>query len=146
MSLRVFSAVASLLSCCVTLSAQAPRIDKIDPPNWWVNMPAPMLLVNGEHLNGAHFAVGTLPIERTVISSNGHWAQLWLSQDASTPGENTLKVETPQGQTQTSFRFEARHAANEGFAGFSSRDVMYLIMPDRFADGDLTNDGPQAKD
>src|SRR5581483_7991383 len=32
------------------------------------------------------------------------------------------------------------------FAGFSSSDVMYLIMTDRFADGDLTNDGPHAED
>ena len=29
-------------------SAQAPRITKIDPPNWWVGLPDPMLLVYGE--------------------------------------------------------------------------------------------------
>jgi glycosidase len=137
---------ASLLLLCLPLHAQAPRIDKVDPPNWWINMPAPMLLVEGEHLNNARFTAGTLPIERTVISTNGHWAELWLSKDAATAGPITLKAETPQGSAQTPFRFEARRATGEGFAGFSSRDVMYLIMTDRFADGDHSNDGPNAKD
>lgn len=135
-----------LLFCCASLNAQAPHIDKIDPPNWWINLPAPMLLVKGEHLAGARFTAGTLPIERTSISENGHWAELWLGKDATTAGVITLKAETQQGKTQVPFRFEARRAANDGFAGFSSRDVMYLIMIDRFADGDHSNDGPDAKD
>src|SRR5215469_1560901 len=93
-------AAALLLLCSLPLNAQAPRIDKIDPPNWWINMPAPMLLVKGENLNNAHFTFGTLPIERTAISANGHWAELWLNNDASAAGETTLNVETPQGKTQ----------------------------------------------
>jgi glycosidase len=146
MSLRFTAAVASLLSCCLPLVAQAPRIDKIDPPNWWVNMPAPMLLVKGENLSGAHFTAGNLPIERTTISQNGHWAELWLSKDASATGKVMVRAETPRGKAEHAFMFETRRAANEGFAGFSSRDVMYLIMTDRFADGDHANDGPEAKD
>lgn len=146
--LHRFTAIsaASLLFCCLPLHAQAPRIEKVDPPNWWINMPAPMLLVKGEHLTGARFNAGGLPIERTVVSENGHWAELWLSQDATAAGEITVKAETQQGRAQVPFKFEARRTASDGFAGFSSRDVMYLIMTDRFADGDHTNDGPDAKD
>jgi glycosidase len=145
--LNPFTATAvSFLFCSLPLNAQAPRIDKVDPPNWWINMPAPMLLVKGDHLNGAHFTVGGLPIEHTSISENGHWAELWLSKDATTSGEITLKAETQQGKAQVPFRFEARRTPTDGFAGFSSRDVMYLIMTDRFADGDHENDGPDAKD
>jgi len=36
-----------------------------------------------------------------------------------------------------------KRSTENNFAGFSSRDAMYLIMTDRFADGDLTNDGPE---
>jgi glycosidase len=140
------AAAASLLFCCLLLNAQAPRIDKVDPPNWWINMPAPMLLVNGEHLSGARFTVGGLPIEHTSVSENGHWAELWLSKDATTAGEIPLKAENQQGRAQVPFKFEARRTTSDGFAGFSSRDVMYLIMTDRFADGDHANDGPDAKD
>lgn len=141
-----FSAVTLSAAFGLSLVAQSPTITKIDPPNWWVNMPAPMLLVNGEHLTGAQFHVGKLPIARTAISQNGHWAELWLASDATNVGDVMITAETPQGKASTSFRFEKRKSAEDGFAGFSSRDVMYLIMPDRFADGDTTNDGPNAKD
>jgi hypothetical protein len=42
-----------LLALVLTVSAfaQSPRIEKIDPPNWWARMPAPMLLVKGENLH-----------------------------------------------------------------------------------------------
>ena len=43
------------------------------------------------------------------------------------------------------YTFAARRKAGDGMAGFSLRgDVMYLIMPDRFADGNPNNDGPRA--
>jgi hypothetical protein len=35
--------------------AQAPVLSKIDPPNWWTELPDPVLLVQGEHLEGARF-------------------------------------------------------------------------------------------
>ena len=51
--------VAALCLALFTASvcAQAPEITKVDPPNWWVNMPAPMLLLQGDHLTGAHFSL-----------------------------------------------------------------------------------------
>src|SRR5215469_8885862 len=139
-------AAALLLLCSLPLNAQAPRIDKIDPPNWWINMPAPIFLLKREYLSGAPFTSGELPIERTVVSENGHWAELWLTKDATAASEIALKAETRQGKAQVPFKFEARRTTSTGFAGFSSRDVMYLIMTDRFADGDQANDGPDAKD
>src|ERR1700744_3003833 len=59
-------------------------IKKIDPPNWWVQMPAPMLLVRGEGLRGARFSLSdpALGIAKTAVSGNGHWAQLWLTTPA----------------------------------------------------------------
>lgn len=145
-AVRPTLAVATFLFSCLSLWSQAPRIDKLDPPNWWIQMPAPMLLVKGEHLDGGRFTVGDLPLERTVVSHNGHWAELWLGRDAATAGEVLLKVTTPQGTAQQKFRFDTRRVATDGFAGFSSRDVLYLIMTDRFADGDHRNDGPFGKD
>lgn len=120
------------------------EIQKIDPPNWWVNLPRPMLLVQGSGLDGATFSLSDprLHIERTKTSQNGHWAELWLTTSPATP--ETIQVRAARGGANTAvpFRFAARHASQDGFAGFSSKDVMYLIMTDRFADGDPSNDGP----
>jgi glycosidase len=142
------SVVTSCLSLlfATALGAQAPHITKVDPPNWWINMPAPMLLVKGEHLKGARFTVSNLPIERTTISDNGHWAELWLTKDATAAGDVHITAQSEQGKDDVPFHFGTRRNPNDGFAGFSSRDVMYLIMTDRFADGDKTNDGPDGKD
>jgi glycosidase len=137
----------ALLSCSVAFAAQAPKITKIDPPNWWANMPKPMLLVNGENLNGAQFRLSDskLRIAETKISSNGRWAELWLSASPNAAESITITATTSQGKIAAPFVFEKRHPQDAGFQGFSSKDVMYLIMTDRFADGDTANDGPTAQ-
>lgn len=143
---RVVRVVALSLFSAVAL-AQAPQITKVDPPNWWANMPKPMLLLKGEHFTGARFAVSGagrqhIGIERTSVSANGHYAELWMSASPNAPETVTVTATNAAGQASMPFRFEQRHAATDGFAGFSSKDVMYLIMTDRFADGDTANDGP----
>lgn len=146
-----------LLCTAVALSwsggrAQTPtgtlEISRIDPPNWWVQMPAPMLLVRGEGLSGATFALSdaALKIEKTVVSENGHWAQLWLASDAAQAETVTLRVSNGGKSAEAKYSFGARKPVTAGFAGFSSADVMYMILTDRFADGDLKNDGPHAQD
>ncbi len=122
----------------------APVISKIDPPNWWATLPKPMLLVRGENLGGANFSLSDarLKVERKNISANGHWAELWLSASPASAESVTLKVSTEAGSASAAYRFEAPVAGPDRYAGFSAADVLYLIMTDRFADGDLTNDGP----
>jgi glycosidase len=128
-------------------SAAAPRILKIDPPNWWAQMPKPMLLVRGENLTSAKVRLSDphLKIESTRISENGHWAELWLNASPASPETVQITIKTPSGTTSAPFKFDKKRSENDGFAGFSSADVMYLIMTDRFADGDLTNDGTPAE-
>jgi hypothetical protein len=124
-------------------AAESLKIVKVDPPNWWVGMPKPMLLVRGEGLGGAKFALSdeALKVEKTVVSENGHWAQVWLAASPATAETVRLTATRGKAKAEVSYTFGTRRAASEGFAGFSSRDVMYLIMTDRFADGDRGNDG-----
>ncbi|WP_433966756.1 alpha-amylase family glycosyl hydrolase [Tunturiibacter gelidiferens] len=107
-------------------------------------MPAPMLLVKGENLTAAQFTLSdpALHINKVVISANGHYAQLWLSASPAHSQTIQINVRTPNGQTSSGYSFSPRHNSSDSVAGFSSKDVMYLIMIDRFADGDPTNDGP----
>lgn len=143
LGLALLGAVLCLGSPPSGRAAAAPRIMKIDPPNWWAGLPKPMLLVRGEHLGGAQFSLSDtrLHIERERISANGHWAELWLSASAADPETVTLSARDSDGETSAPYRFERKRAPDDGVAGFSSRDALYLIMTDRFADGDLDNDG-----
>jgi len=106
-----------------------------------------MLLVRGLNLSEAqvHLSDPNLRIESTQISENGHWAQLWLNASPAKPETITITIKTPQGTTFSPYEFQPRHTQKTGFTGFSSADVMYLIMIDRFADGDLSNDGTPAE-
>jgi neopullulanase len=138
------SATGVILLCCGVIgigqttrhcgaTTQAPCIDKIDPPDWWVGMPDPMLLVHGSGLAGAHFAVRgkRVSLQHTQVSANGHWAFLWLG--TAHASQQTLEISA--GDAHASYNLGARSRNPHAHAGFSAKDVMYLIMPDRFARG-----------
>ena len=127
-------------------SSEVLQIVKIDPPNWWAGMPKPMLLVRGEGLTGARFTTSdkALRVDRTEISDNGHWATVWLSASPDAPETVTLSATRGGQQATVTYTFVARRPPTAGFAGFNLNDVIYLIMTDRFADGDTTNDGALA--
>ena len=138
----LFSFVTLLLLCAGVAFAQAPVVDKIDPPNWWVNMPLPMLLLHGDHLSDTRVTVGGhgISIEKTQASANGHYLFVWLETHTAHAQKIALHVANIGGAIDVPFTLSARKPASAGFQGFSSSDVMYLIMTDRFADGDTSND------
>jgi len=152
---RCTIALSLLLLCLFTLPAwpqsnakaeQAPVVRKIEPPNWWVHYtPELTLLLTGENLNGARVesaTKGLTPLSAEA-SSNGHYlfVHLQISSDLVS-GTVPLHLITPAGSTTVSLLLLARADSRGHFEGISRDDVIYLIMPDRFADGDPANDQP----
>jgi glycosidase len=146
MSLALCGASGAQTAAAPSSKPDALSILKIDPPNWWATLPKPMLLVQGTGLHDATFTLSdlSLHIEKAVPSENGHYIQLWLSASPAAPETVTLTAHLGTAKVDAPYTFLPRHAPSDGFAGFSSRDLLYLIMTDRFADGDPTNDGPTA--
>jgi len=148
-------ALSLFLTCLLTLSARPqsnastgkdPVIHKIEPPNWWVNYtPTLTLLLTGENLSGARIESPKkqLTVLGTEASANGHYLFVHLQLDAHLPaGTVPLRLATSAGSTTVSLPLLARADSRGRFEGFSRDDVIYLIMPDRFADGDPSNDQP----
>lgn len=135
-------AQAPLPSCSSHAALASPCIDQVDPPNWWVGLPSPMLLLHGSHLTAAKFSISGsgLTLARTRISANGHYAFLWLNSAHAAPETAIISAATPNGQTKVPFLLASRRSSRGRYQGFSAADVMYLIMTDRFADGDPAND------
>lgn len=129
-------------ACEAAAVGGAPCVYRVDPPNWWTHMPAPMLLIYGRNLRGATIGLeaNAVTVTRTEFSANGHYAFVWLADQKSVPQTLHLILTTPAGATSFPFVLGRRKPASAGFAGFSAADTMYLIMTDRFADGDLAND------
>jgi len=128
-------------SACAASSSSAPCIEKIDPPNWWIGLPSPVLLVKGENLTGASFTVDGIGVQlnRTQISANGHWAFLWLATDSAAAQTLHIDAKNQSGKVDESYTLADRSHDAQAHAGFSSADAMYLIMTDRFADGNSSN-------
>jgi hypothetical protein len=97
-----------------------------------------MLLVHGENLNHARLAVQGKDVQltKTQTSANGHWAVLWLDTEHADAQTLKIRAENEQGKAQQAFVLAKRAQNANAHSGFSSNDVLYLVMTDRFAQGD----------
>lgn len=136
-------AIFLVLSALTGLSWAAPTVRKVDPPNWWVGMPPAMLLITGEGLSGAQVkAGGGARVLRTEGQAAGHYLFIWLDTSKVKPGTIHLDVRSSSGTTKVPFTIQPRNKNAGSFNGVGPDDVVYLIMPDRFADGDASNNRP----
>jgi neopullulanase len=120
----------------------------MDPPNWWAGFtPNLMVLATGENLGGATVkcARQDLHLTRSKATDGGKYLFLWLeiAPDARA-GDAAIEITTLSGMTTVNFPLLAREPSLGKYQGFSPDDTIYLIMPDRFADGDTSNDPPAA--
>ena len=139
-------AVACIVFICsaFTCTAQTakPVITRIDPPNWFTELPDSLLLVHGEHLERTSFRLRNTAarVTETSTSTNGHWAFLTLSAARAKAGSFEIVASNVHGSTSAPYMLVSRRVRAQQPKGFNGSDVIYLIMPDRFADGDTAND------
>ena len=118
----------------------------MEPPSWWVGFtPGVMLLLSGQDLEATHVSCNlpTLGVSRTQATAGGRYLFVWLKIGADTkPGTVVCRIAAPRGKTSFELPLAARAPRLGRFQGLSADDVIYLIMPDRFANGDPTNDEP----
>jgi glycosidase len=123
-----------------------PAVTKVEPPSWWVGLtPEVMLLLSGHDLEATHIGCNlpTLRVSHSQSTGGGNYLFLWLKIGAETKsGTAVCRITTPKGATSFELPLAARAPTLGKFQGLSQDDVMYLIMPDRFANGDPTNDEP----
>ena len=103
-----------------------------------------MLLVHGEGLQRARFTVDATDVKliRTQTSANGHWAFLWLETGHAAAQTLWVNASDDQGQARQAFVLAECSNDSNAHRGFPSTDVLYLIMTDRFADGNPANNQP----
>lgn len=143
--------LASICFPCVTIAAaQAPEIIKVEPPGWWVgsSINPVRLLIRGRNLGGARVqssADGIRVIGLPKINENGTYLFLDIAIATNAhEGERRVKIETANGRNEAMFRILPPLNRAGRFQGFTTDDVIYLIMTDRFSDGDSSNNDPPA--
>ncbi|HZV60026.1 MAG TPA: cyclomaltodextrinase N-terminal domain-containing protein, partial [Candidatus Eremiobacteraceae bacterium] len=145
-ALSLFSGVANSQTASNTSPINAPVITKVEPPSWWLHLtPQLTLLLSGHNLESTEVSCNlpTLRVSRTQSSAKGNYLFVWLEISADTKsGTAVCRVTTPTGATSFELPIAARAPTLRRFQGVSAEDVSYLIMPDRFANGDPSNDEP----
>jgi neopullulanase len=136
---------ASGLAILLALAA-APEVTKVEPPSWWPghSLHPLRVLVQGRNLAGGRVAAAPgVQVRNVRVNDAGTYlfADLLIAPGAA-PGRKTLRVTTPSGTADVPFDLLRPLARSGRFQGFSAEDLVYEIMPDRFANGDPSNDDP----
>lgn len=128
----------------VVASALAFSIDKIDPPFWWTGMKDTtlQLQIHGKNIKPTNFSVNYpgVSIDSVVrLDGSDNWQYVYLNISPETkPGKMSLEWKEGKKTIKKDYELKARKP-QKGAQGFSSGDVLYLIMPDRFSDGNTDN-------
>ncbi len=128
------------------MQASHAQIERVEPPFWWTGMknPSLQLMIHGENIGGADVITDHPGIKVTGVNTpenpNYLFADLELTPDLE-PGEFSISL-VRGGKTIASARYElkSREDGSADRKGFNASDVMYLVMPDRFANGNPGND------
>ncbi|WP_372870884.1 glycoside hydrolase family 13 protein [Shewanella sp.] len=162
LSARMIS-VSSLISLC--LSANAMAIDtsvtkatltknaavEVSPPDWWTDMQNPTLelMLHGENLSGSKVSIktdtgGDAGINILSIKNADSPNYLFVTLDLSHAKAGGYVLKVVKNNATLTVPYELKHRSH-GMAhqGYSNQDVIYLITPDRFANGDTGNDNVQ---
>ncbi|MBI1808580.1 MAG: cyclomaltodextrinase N-terminal domain-containing protein [Gemmatimonadetes bacterium] len=125
--------------------AQAPVVDKVDPPNWWTGstINPVRVLIRGKNLGGASARCAQVKCTDLKVNAAGTYAFVDVTVPSTQkPGKFPFSLKTAAGTATVPFEITAPLPGAGRFQGFGNNDVVYLIMPDRFANGDPSNDDP----
>lgn len=145
---RLLLLLVALLAYAASAPAtqNSPEVLKVEPPNWWAghSINPVRVLIRGRYLKGARVEAGDgISAGEARVNEAGTYLFVDLKIDAQAkPGRRTLRIVTGQGNINAPFEITAPLGRAGRFRGFTTDDVIYLIMPDRFSDGDASNNDP----
>ncbi|MCF8372598.1 MAG: glycoside hydrolase family 13 protein [Bacteroidales bacterium] len=121
------------------------KIHRVEPSNWWVGMynPELQIMVYGEDLEGCKVVIDYpgITLKDVIKVENPHYLflNIRIGESAKT-GEFSIDF-LQKGKKKTSFKYPLlQRKARTNPRGFTNSDVIYLLMPDRFANGNPQND------
>ena len=153
---RILLLTAILMANVMTMSAAkktATVINRIEPTDWFVGMknPSVQLMVYGKGIRDAEAVTTDYPgvkIDSLVRLDSPNYLLVYLNVKGAEAGTMTLKfdVKNEKGKVKSytyPYVLKAREMDGKKRKGFDISDVLYMLMPDRFAQG--ANHNPQIK-
>ncbi|MCM3873644.1 MAG: alpha-amylase family glycosyl hydrolase [Pyrinomonadaceae bacterium] len=146
---RFFFLIVTTFILAAVCSAQSePTVSKVEPQSWWKgsSLNPVRILLRGSNLKGARvkpIGDGLRVVGLPKVNERGSYlfVDLAIAPNAR-PGKRSLLITTRHGFTYAYFEILPALNRTGTFQGFNPDDVMYLIMIDRFSDGDHGNNDP----
>lgn len=137
-----------LTANCLLLTVFAqPVVEKVEPPSWWTSstINPVRVMLTGKELKGAKVtAENGLKTDNIKTSENGNYLFFDLQLRPNTkPGKYKIAVTNGGKITNVDFEVLAKASSATTHRGYTPDDVIYFVIPDRFADGDTSNNDPE---
>ena len=133
--------IAGFCAVATTAAAKTAPLD-IEPPFWWTGMnnPQVQIMVHGNDIRDAVPSTdyAGVAIDSVVRLDSKNYQIIYLNvSPQAQPGTINFTFQNGKKKTKAAFELKQRDGVQPNT--FTSEDVLYLIMPDRFADGDTEN-------
>ncbi|WP_111709441.1 glycoside hydrolase family 13 protein [Lutibacter citreus] len=135
-----------ILIIMVGLNSYAQKIDRIEPPNWWVGMENTELelMIHGQEISSYSPVIEDSEIELKTVKRTENKNYIFITINVSKGDVGTFKIDFKKKGRKNNFsvnyELKERKKDSKLRKGFNSSDAIYLITPDRFANGDTSND------
>ena len=123
------------------------QVQRVEPLSWWVGMKTPLqILVQGEDISSYNVSLeggSGISLSETHKADNPNFLFLDVKVAASAQPGTCYLVFSKDGEESFKYPYEiaARAEGSAQRGSFTTADMIYLLMPDRFANGDPSNDG-----
>src|SRR5260221_65266 len=148
--MNVMKKIVFFFTCSLFIEKSFSQEVKIYPSNWWVGMKwnKPQLLVRGKNISESVAAAqvtfpGVKVLKTTKVSSPNYLLVDLDIQENAKPGRfdiNLLGVANSIKKVEFELKAKNKGDGKTRIQGVTSKDAIYLLMPDRFANGDPSND------
>ena len=133
----------ALLMSTMSMNA-AVSVDRIEPTNWYVGMKdtSLQLMVYGKDVRNADVEINYpgVRIDSIARLDSPNYLLVYLNIDGAKAGEMTLNFKQGKQSKKVKYELRDRAMAGDKRIGFTNEDVLYMLMPDRFANGNPQND------
>lgn len=141
--MKRFSLLAAALMAGASLfgAKKAPMVTNVEPPYWWVGMANDTLqvMLTGPDIAQASAEVdySGVKLDRQISLDSPNYKLLYFTIAPDTkPGKMPIRLNLNGRKHTLDYELKARDMKGADYEGFSAADVLYLLMPDRFAQGD----------
>ncbi|MBQ0068377.1 MAG: cyclomaltodextrinase N-terminal domain-containing protein [Bacteroidales bacterium] len=141
--LLILVAVMGLAAQAAPAKKATVSVDRIDPTYWFAGMknPSVQLMVSGQGIRDAAVEINTpgVKIDSLVRLDSPNYLLIYVNTRGAQPGTVDIKFTQGKKTKTVAYELKQRDMSGDKRVGFTNADVLYMLMPDRFADGDPAN-------